>query len=77
MELISEQIEEIIEKHEKQGYPKVRRWKRIICWVKRRHEFLYQTDVFYAYGTENAVSVHEGLCLRCRKYYREVSPFTI
>ena len=74
MRLISQKIYFLITKHEEKGFPPTRRWKRPICWVKG-HIPHYQTSVFYAYGDDTGVSIAEELCMRCKRYKRQVTPF--
>ena len=74
MRLISQKIHFLITKHEEKGNPRVRRWKRPICWFKG-HSLHFQTEAFYAYGDDTGVSIIEELCMRCKRYKRQIKPF--
>lgn len=73
MNLILCEKEKIIARHEQQGFPKVRKWKRLICWFFRHHAYLFQNDQYYNKRSNVTVFVAEGLCLRCGKYFQEVA----
>ncbi len=74
MRLICQKIVFLLVKAEEKGYPKARRLKRPICWIKG-HIKHHQTEVFYAYGDDTGISVMEELCLRCKRYKRQFTPF--
>lgn len=66
------EIDRIIESYVKRGYPRPRRWKRVICWLKRSHWNLYQNRVFIDEDTGEKILLHEWLCLRCKSYHLDV-----